>query len=1370
MIHAIHTSKFRRSACNFMAVLGLVMGIPSNLYAYDPLKPREAKKKELPKVESRALSEKEMDEMKGKWLGNPYYAGQAKFDVVFKGVNMRTGNFSTSATDFNFEGGYGIPVNVTRSYSANSIDEGPFGVGWTLSADLRSTAGGLLKSGKSPSRSVPVQMKRRPTMEQDPNIVSQPSEAVVVTDADGKETTIQRDVDGILTTPPWDKNEYDAEYEHVVQGGAIYWVLKSNKTMTPDGIVYEYEKKGSYVNGSKPWDDNTATAEPSNILKPTAATDRHGNTTNYVYGSTDVQFAKSNGLVNEKPLLEVNMPNGRDIEFVWTGNRVTQIKAVSNGETRAVNYTYDTNGQLATATTPGGKTTTYGYGSNLMQSITDPRGLQTTITYSNQIYVNGIYYDLDWYYTDEITEPNGRVTEFEYNFAGLNTWGSYRIEGNADNPDLRGVVKYSTITGGGVRVVQELDLHGFLDTTQDNPGWVDNTQAYEQAITQKIYAPYSYDLTEELVGANKSNQINANPAAVTYGSLTKKTTSYNFLGNPLTEITREYADPVGMTDITNAVLRTITTEYAYWGEDKYFQQKAVKVTAGSTTRYSYTDYYDSQATMGKRGQTYRVYDNKHANFTNDTNAVVPAYAQGTSHEWKYRLIPSDPTKYSGQFDYDSKGRPLQVWKLQTVNGSTYNYVRTDSTYGSDGAPAYGNATSVSEDAAGSFPRVTQTLEFDIMGRAIRTMDGMSREFRTNYDGDGQVDSIEQKVSGTWTPVVTYTYGTTSGTVENGQPLTITDELSGVEQTITYVQNGAAKGSPLTITEDVDTNQTSTTTYSYDSLGQKSTSTLVTPNGTTRYKYSGFGYRGATIEPQPIFTTINKQEYVGGNWVNSAEEVRYKFDALGRMMEAQFALTPQGSNTNYDSTNSPYSYVSAIYDYDNAGRTESVEHYWNELVSGSYAKEAIRASSAAYTHDMGLKTSTTFKSRLTAGSSSWAVDRTEEYGYDADFDYLTGVDYNDGLSNEVQTWTYDAAGNRASASATPGTWTYDNLNRMSASPFATYTHNDIGNRIQKVEGSNTTSYSWDAINRLKAVSVNGTEKAYYVYRADGMRVKKVDEPNNKSEEIFYDGQFPIQHIEKTGSTVDKVVTNFVGVRGMEAIETITSSSTNVVYPLYDTHGNMVATLNSTGTGWTIGNERHYDVWGSVRQGSVTGGPKGRYVANLGHVQDDESGLTYMRARYYEPQTGRFISEDPDMDGSNWYIYCNNVSTVHNDFTGKSFDIIQFLKGYIGFKIADWLTGKAIDALTKGLGQFLQVLGKNLIKSGRRDVIQGIAEYNVGSAFGSLGASISGTAHGLMHAARGFGKVGVGITLLYIGRFLEWYVDFEALDFMKDIMKK
>jgi len=93
--------------------------------------------------------------------------------------------------------------------------------------------------------------------------------------------------------------------------------------------------------------------------------------------------------------------------------------------------------------------------------------------------------------------------------------------------------------------------------------------------------------------------------------------------------------------------------------------------------------------------------------------------------------------------------------------------------------------------------------------------------------------------------------------------------------------------------------------------------------------------------------------------------------------------------------------------------------------------------------------------------------------------------------------------------------------------------------------------------------------------------------------------------------------------------------------------MILTLAKNGMNFTHGNERSYDPWGGPGH---TGDPTQGYCANLGHVTDDESGLIYMRARYYEPSTGRFLSEDPARDGANWYVYCGNEPVLRLDSHG------------------------------------------------------------------------------------------------------------------------
>ena len=147
--------------------------------------------------------------------------------------------------------------------------------------------------------------------------------------------------------------------------------------------------------------------------------------------------------------------------------------------------------------------------------------------------------------------------------------------------------------------------------------------------------------------------------------------------------------------------------------------------------------------------------------------------------------------------------------------------------------------------------------------------------------------------------------------------------------------------------------------------------------------------------------------------------------------------------------------------------------------------------------------------------------------------------------------------------------------------------------------------------------------------------------------------------------------------------------------------MTQALTLDRTSWNVGNERSYDVWGGVRSGNATGGPKGRYCANLGHVQDDESGLIYMRARYYEPSSGRFISEDPAKDGTNWYRYAENTPTAFSDPDGLSalkvigtamlmgavlnlalqWAIFGNVRAHLVFNAAFWA------ALGAGLGRFL-----------------------------------------------------------------------------------
>jgi len=234
---------------------------------------------------------------------------------------------------------------------------------------------------------------------------------------------------------------------------------------------------------------------------------------------------------------------------------------------------------------------------------------------------------------------------------------------------------------------------------------------------------------------------------------------------------------------------------------------------------------------------------------------------------------------------------------------------------------------------------------------------------------------------------------------------------------------------------------------------------------------------------------------------------------------------------------------------------------------------------------------------------------------------------------------------------------DNLNRATSIGGVNCTNDILGNRLTK----SGQYYNWDFVNRLVHTAGNNRSTTYS-YRADGMRVAKsvsVVYPQMylTNWQYRYDGQMNVEEIEQ-GVDYTNVTRYGLGARGIDFIENVANyggpsgGTTTVSYPIYDAHGNMVANLAKSGTNdYALSNQRSFDAWGNVRIGLSTGNPTGRYCANIGHKQDDESGLIYMRARYYEPTSGRFASKDRASGGKNGYIYANNASTFLIDYSGN-----------------------------------------------------------------------------------------------------------------------
>jgi RHS repeat-associated protein len=340
-------------------------------------------------------------------------------------------------------------------------------------------------------------------------------------------------------------------------------------------------------------------------------------------------------------------------------------------------------------------------------------------------------------------------------------------------------------------------------------------------------------------------------------------------------------------------------------------------------------------------------------------------------------------------------------------------------------------------------------------------------------------------------------------------------------------------------------------------------------------------------------------------------------------------------------------------YDAQGQLLTLNHWWDVLGSGgTYTSYAVLGNTCTYDPTLGLKTSSSFWVQNTSTPTAFTLSRTETYGYDQYLDYLTSANYNDGLNNSSPTWSYDAAGNRTDSGST-----FDNLNRATAIQGTACTNDILGNRLTLGAAPNGISYSWDAVNRLASYQNGAGTATTYLYRADGMRVSKMVPPGVTTR-YRYDGQMGI---EDANCSTGQVTQYGLGVRG---IESITNPAAGVMYPIYDGHGNMTGTICRSGTNsFTLANQRSYDAWGLVRSGSGSGDPTGRYCANLGHKQDDESGLIYMRARYYEPGSGRFMTEDGKCKGLNWYAYCRNNPVSLVDSSGND-EFTDYARNQVG----------------------------------------------------------------------------------------------------------
>ena len=107
-------------------------------------------------------------------------------------------------------------------------------------------------------------------------------------------------------------------------------------------------------------------------------------------------------------------------------------------------------------------------------------------------------------------------------------------------------------------------------------------------------------------------------------------------------------------------------------------------------------------------------------------------------------------------------------------------------------------------------------------------------------------------------------------------------------------------------------------------------------------------------------------------------------------------------------------------------------------------------------------------------------------------------------------------------------------------------------------------------------------------------------------------------------------------------------------VYDSHGSVTSILNNNGS---KSKEYEYDAFGNIEKETNTSTYNPWQYC--GEYTDQESGFIYLRNRYYDSETGRFINEDPARSGGNWYSYCSGNPIMFWDKMGLEYNSLRNL---------------------------------------------------------------------------------------------------------------
>ncbi len=429
-------------------------------------------------------------------------------------------------------------------------------------------------------------------------------------------------------------------------------------------------------------------------------------------------------------------------------------------------------------------------------------------------------------------------------------------------------------------------------------------------------------------------------------------------------------------------------------------------------------------------------------------------------------------------------------------------------------------------------------------------------------------------------------------------------------------------------------------------------------------------------------------------------------------------------TSIDRSTSGTFWFGTDYNYDAAGRLEEIDHRRGTPASSPFAAYDYQFDNASRITQVDATTAYT----------NLQLSRTEIYGFDTagQLDAFSSnlTDLNPGfvlpgggtrdlgLEDITHNFGYDDAGNRNLIDGTANT--IEANNRVADDGQFDYVYDDEGNlTFKRTQGGGPeTEYIWDQRNRLTTVIHRATqagavlERIEYIYNNDNLRVRKTVLTNGtlfeSAEHYIYDG-------DQLAAVIDGTVTADIGTVGRRVVngpgtdaplfdELFSSGAVDQLFFAATDHLGSVRDVID-GDNFNLVNHLEYDAFGEI---ALALNPNKEDVATdalaidaafAGREWDDDADLYYNRARWYNPELGRFISEDPIgfADGPNVYRYAGNDPVNFRDPTGN----FGFFSALIGI----------------GIGLFVDFLDQEINGDG------GSVGINVGIGIGGGGIDVN-----------------------------------------------